>query len=210
MFLQRSLEERTRRWQPARFSRVVVYMRRLFLVLTLAGVSALAQTRERVRPVPGMRIVPGAQSAEMAVKQAMEQLAATKKSYDRDVEVLNFLRGADDALADAMQPSNAIQKAYEAVEKAKALFPEFLVMQGVIKMERELESARRSPIGADFGRLRSILRDEALGPAVRLAARNALRLQEETLAWTRVQELIAAHVRALTEVAGESLRAAQK
>jgi hypothetical protein len=196
--------------QPARFSRVVVYMRSLFLVLTLAGVSALAQTRERVRPVPGPRIAGGALTAEMAVKQAMEQLAATKKAYDRDVEVLNFLRGADDALADAMQPSNAIEKAYESVEKAKGSGPDFTVMQGVLKIERELESARRSPIGADFGRLRSVLRDEALGPAIRVAARNALRLQEESLAWLRVQELIAAHVRTLTEISGESLRAAQK
>lgn len=162
-------------------------------------------------PPPGVvRTSGSAQSAEIAVKQAMEQLASFRKMYDRDVEVLNNLRGADDALADAMQPSNAIQKAYESVEHAKALGPDFLVMQGVIKIERELESARRSPMSADFGRLRSVLRDEALGPAIRLVARNALRLQEETLAWMRVQELIAAHVRTMTEIAGESLRAAQK
>ena len=196
--------------QPALFSRVVVYMRRLFLVLTLAGVSALAQTRERINRPPSGQRVPGAAAAEMSVKQAMELLASMKKAYERDVDVLNFLHGADDALADAMQPSNAIQKAYESVEKAKGLGPDFLVMQGVIRIERELESARRSPIGADFGRLRSILRDEALGPAVRVVARNSLRLQEESLAWLRVQELIAAHVRTLTEISGDSLRATQK
>jgi hypothetical protein len=185
-------------------------MRRLFLVLILAGASALAQQpRDRVIRQP-IRVGPGPGVAEAAVKQSMEQLASMRKMYERDIEVLNDLRGADDALADAMQPSIAIQKAYESVVRAHGRNPEFLVLQGVIKTEHELESARRSPIGADFGRLRSILRDEALGPASRLAARNSLRLQEETLAWLKVQDLIGAHMRALTEIAGESLRAAQK
>lgn len=177
----------------------------------LAGVTALAQTRDRInRPPSGQRVPPGANAAEMNVKLAMEQLGSMKKAYERDVDVLNFLHGADDALADAMQPSNALEKAYESVEKAKGLGPDFTVMQGVIRIERELESARRSPIGADFGRLRSVLRDEALGPAIRVVARNSLRLQEESLAWLRVQELIAAHVRTLTEISGDSLRATQK
>jgi hypothetical protein len=188
-------------------------MRRLLIVLTLVSASALAQTSGPPRnrpPVPGFRPGPAVQSAEMAVKQAMEQLANVRKGIERDVEVLNHLRTADDALVDNMQPSNAIQKAYEQVEEAKRLAPDFTVMQGVIKIERELEAARRSPLGADFGHLRSILRDEALGPASRVVARNALRLQEETLAWMKIQELIATHVRTLAEIAGDSLRAAQK
>ena len=45
----------------------------------------------------------------------------------------------------------SVQKAHEEVEKAKLLSPEFNVMQGVIKTERELEGARRSPMTADFG-----------------------------------------------------------
>ena len=195
--------------QPARFSRVVVYMRRLFVLLMLVSVAAFSQT-SRNRP-PGPRpTFPGAQSAEMAVKQSMEQLAAMKKFVDRDAEVLGHLRTADDALADAMQPSIAIQKAYEEVVKAKSLNPEFLVMQGVIKSERELEGARRSPVSADFGHIRSVLRDEALGPATRVVIRHAQRLQEETVAWIKVQELIAAHLRALSEIASSSLQASQK
>src|SRR5436305_8967187 len=84
--------------QPALFSRVVVYMRRLFIVLILACASALAQTpppRNRP-PVPGFRPGPAVQTAEMAVKQAMEQLANVRKGIERDVEVLNHLRTADD------------------------------------------------------------------------------------------------------------------
>jgi len=186
-------------------------MRRLFVVLMLLGAPLLAQTRER-RPPAGYRITPnlGAQSAEAAVKQAMEQLVTMKKAVDRDIEVLTHLRAADAALVDNMQPTVSIQKAYEEVEKAKALNPEFNVMQGVIKNERELEAARRSPIGADFGHLRTILRDEALGPASRVVVREALRLQEETAAWMKVQELIAAHVRMLSDIASDSLRAAQR
>jgi len=186
-------------------------MRRLFVVLMLLAAPLLAQTRER-RPPVGYRTPPnlGAQSAEAAVKQAMEQLVTMKKVVDRDIEVLTHLRAADAALVDNMQPTVSIQKAYEEVEKAKALNPEFNVMQGVIKNERELEGARRSPIGADFGHLRTILRDEALGPASRVVVREALRLQEETAAWMKVQELIAAHVRALSDIASDSLRAAQR
>jgi hypothetical protein len=198
--------------QPALFSRVVVYMRRLFLiVLTLASASALAQTPPpRNRPPAGFRPSATAQSAEMSVKQAAEQLAYSRKGLERDVDVLTHLRAADDALVDNMQPSTAIQKAYDEVEQAKRLGPEFLVMQGVIKAERELEAARRSPIGADFGKLRTVVRDEALGPAMRLVIRNAQRLQEETVAWIKVQEQIGTYLRTLSEVAGASLQAAQK
>ena len=142
-------------------------MRKLVLVLILVSVSALAQTsgRDRRPPMGARPYPPGAQAAEMSVKQAMEQLASARKTYERDVEVLNHLRAADDALVDTMQPNAAIQKAYEEVEQAKRLNPEFNVLQGVIKVERELEGARRSPISADFGHLRSVLRDDAFGPA---------------------------------------------
>lgn len=148
-------------------------------------------------------------TAEMAVKSALEQLAVDKKLFERDIQVLVHLHQADDALSDTMQPANAIQKAYDHVGKAKSLEPEFLVMQGVIKIHQELESARRSAGMADFGRLRTILR-EAEGPAARVAARNALMLEEEILAWMKVQELISQHVRSVSEIVGESLRAAQQ
>lgn len=196
--------------QPALFSRVRVYMRRLFVLVTIVATPLLAQPRERRQPP--YRIPPnaGAGTAEAAVKQAMEQLANVRKAFERDLEVLTHLRTADAALVDNMQPTVSVQKAYEEVEKAKLLNPEFTVMQGVIKAERELEGARRSPIGADFGHLRLVLRDEALGPASRLVVRNALRLQEETTAWIKVQELIAAHLHALNDIASESLRESQK
>jgi uncharacterized membrane-anchored protein len=148
--------------------------------------------------------------AEIAVKQASEQLVAIKKICERDIAVLAHLRAADDALADAMQPANAVQKAYEEVGAAKGLGPEFFVMQGVMRTERALEDARRSPMTADFGRLRSTLRDEAVGPASRVAVRDALRLEDEALAWLKVQQLIADHLRALSEISSQSLRAAER
>lgn len=172
-----------------------------FLILVSHQVSAQ-------RP-PVRRFAQPALTAEMAVKSAMEQLAAEKRIFERDIQILAHLHQADDALADAMQPSNAIQKAYDHVDKAKSLDPEFFVKQGVIKVHQELEVARRSPGMADFGRLRMFLR-EAEGPAARVATRNALRLEEEIFAWMKVQELISQHVRAVSEIAGESLRAAQQ
>jgi hypothetical protein len=147
-------------------------------------------------------------TAESAIKQAMDQLAGEKKVFDRDVDVLRHLRASDDALNDPMQPHNAVQKAYEEVEAAKALNPEFLVLQGTIKAERELELARQSPASTDFGRLRGIIRSEAIGAAARLVARNGARLQEDTLAWLKVQELISSHLRVVAEISAESLRAA--
>ncbi|HKS24058.1 MAG TPA: hypothetical protein VJZ76_14740 [Thermoanaerobaculia bacterium] len=187
-------------------------MRRLFVVLMLAAVAAFSQTPpgRRVRP-PGPRPnFPGAENAEMSVKQSMERLASERKTFETDAAVLGHLRTADDALVDAMQPSNALQKAYEEVIEAKRLGPDFTVLQGVIAAERELEGARRSPISADFGHLRTVVRNEALGPATRVVIRNAQRLQEETVAWMKVQELIAAHVRTLSDIASQSLQASQK
>ena len=185
-------------------------MRNVYVALVLAAISVPMLAQRSAAPPRVLRPLVGAQTAEMAVKQAAEQLVNLKKIFDRDIAVLGHLRAADEALADPMQPTVAIQKAYEHVVAAKALNPEFLVLQGVIRSERELEGARRSPISADFGRLRSIIRDEALGPASRLAAGNALRLEEDALAWIKVQELISGHLRMLSEIAGESLRASQK
>ncbi len=157
-------------------------------------------------PRPSM----SADAAEIAVKQAAEQLTIIKKICERDVDVLRHLRTADDALTDPMQPTNAVQKAYEEVDAAKSLNPEFLVYQGVIRAEREVEGARRSPMTADFGHLRSVLRTEALGPASRVAVRDALRLQDEALAWLKVQQLIADHLRAIAEISNQTLRASEQ
>jgi hypothetical protein len=159
------------------------------------------------------RVVPRnmlAGSAESAIRQAMDMLVAEKKMFDRDLEVLRDLHGAEDALVDPTQPNNAIQKSYEQVDAAKALNPDFLVMQGVITSQRALEQARLSPASTDFGRLRGIIRSEALAPAARLVARNGARLQDETLAWIKIQELISSHLRSLAEISAESLRAAQQ
>lgn len=168
----------------------------------------LAQSPRRViRPMgPNMQ----AGTAESAVKQAMDQLVAEKKAYERDLEVLQRLRNADVALTDPMQPNNAIQKALDEVEVAKGLAGDLTVKLGVIKIAQELEAARRSPLSADFGRLRGILRSEAAGPAVRLVARNGAKLAEDSLAWIKVQELISSHLRSLAEISAESLRATQQ
>jgi len=151
-----------------------------------------------------------ADTAEAAVKQAMQQLVEIKKICERDVGVLAHLRAADDALADPMQPDNAVQKAYEEVGAAKALVPEFFVMQGVIRSQRALEDARRSPMTADFPRLRATVRDEAVGPASRVAVRDAIRLEDEALAWLKVQQLIADHLRSISEISSQSLRAVER
>ena len=66
--------------------------------------------------------------AESAIKQAMEALVEERKIYERDVAVLREIRQADDALTDPMQPSNAIQKAYDHIDKAKTFMPELVVM----------------------------------------------------------------------------------
>ena len=177
-----------------------------FLALTIVCAPMLAQT-------PTRRIFAGQQfpaQAESAIKQAAVQLGDQKRIFERDLEVMNHLRIADDALADNMQPSAAVQKAFDHVDKAKSLSPEITVLQGVIRVHKEIDAARRSPASADFGRLRSLLRDEALRPASRVVVRNALRLEEETLAWIKVQELVSAHLRTLSEIAGESLRASER
>jgi hypothetical protein len=185
-------------------------MRRFAIALSLVTVAGSIAAQPSPRPMRGPRPSMTADIAEGAVKQAMQQLGEIKKISERDIGVLTHLRAADDALTDAMQPANAIQKAYEEVGAAKALGPEFFVMQGVIKSERVLEDARRSPMSADFGHTRSVLRDEALGPASRVAVRDALRLEDEMLAWLRVQQLIAEHLRSISEISNQSLRATER
>ena len=184
-------------------------MHRYALVILMAfslPLFAEAPQRRIVRPAA----TPLADTAESAIKQAAEQLTTIKKIIERDTAVLEHLRTADSALADTMQPFNSVQKAYEEVQAAKSLGPEFLVMQGIIRVERDLESAKLSPATADFAHLRSVLRNDGLGPAARAAIRDATRLQDELLAWLRVQQLIADHVRALSEISNQTLRASEQ
>lgn len=178
------------------------------LTLLLASLPLAAQPRPRMPH--SSSAAQRAQSAEIAVKEAAEELGAAKKSAERDLKIFARLRAADEALADSMQPSTSIEKAHDEVSEAERLVPEFLVEQGVIRIRQDLETARRSPGTADFDRLRSVLRNEAMRPAARVVIQNAMRLQEQTLAWIRVQQLIADHVRELSEITGESLRAVEK
>ena len=184
-------------------------MRSFAIAVSLAAL-AVPMAAQPSRGRPPRPASPNADVAEAAVKQAAMQLGELKRVAEKDVNVLMHLRTADDALVDPMQPTNAVQKAYEEVDAAKGLGPDFLVMQGVVKTERALEDARRSPMSADLGRVRATLRDEALGPAARVAVRNAIRLEDEMLAWLRVQQLIADHLRQISEISNQSLRAAER
>lgn len=176
--------------------------------MLLVASQLFAQPRPRMlhAAVASQRV----QSAEVAVKQAMEDLAEAKKVAERDLKVFAHLRAADDALADTMQPANAIGKAFEQVSEAERLVPDFLVQQGVLRIRQELESAQRSPGTADFGHLRAVLRGDAMGPAARVVVRNAMSLQQDALSWIKVQQLIADHLRELSEITGESLRAVER
>jgi len=175
-------------------------------VLVLFAVPLFGQRSQRPRyfssPQPAI--------AEQAVKTAMDALANEKKLYDRDLSVLQHIVAADEALGDTMQPNNAIQKALDEMTAAKVLMPEFVVMQGVDKAYAALEDARRSPFAADFSHLRSVVHSEAQDPAVHAVARNAAKLQDDILGWIKVQELISAHLRGLTEISAASARAAQQ
>ncbi|HET8772450.1 MAG TPA: hypothetical protein VFP80_01615 [Thermoanaerobaculia bacterium] len=182
-------------------------MRRLLVVLavTLVSTTLLAQRR------PGrMPISDGAPAAEGAVKQSMGRVVAEKKAMDRDLQILTHIRAGDRALTDPMQPTVALEKAHEEISEAGRLNVDFFVGQGLSRVRRGLEDARRSPATADFGRLRSLVQEQALGPSSRLVVRNATRLQEEMLAWIQVQELIALHLKNLAEITGESLRASDE
>jgi hypothetical protein len=140
----------------------------------------------------------------------MERLGAEKKAMDRDLAVLAHIRAGDRALTDPMQPTIAVEKAHEELSEAGRLNVDFLVGQGLIRVRQGLEDARRSPATADFGRLRSLIQEQALGPSSRLVVRNATRLQEETLAWIQLQDLIATHLKTLAQITGESLRASNE
>lgn len=148
-------------------------------------------------------------SAQRAVMEAAHRFGETKKTLERDLLVLGHLENADAALVDVMQRGVALQKAYEEVIEAERLGPEFLVRQGVIRAREELDGARRNASSADVGRVRAVLREEALGPARRLVARNAVNLQERSLEWLRVQEAIASHLREMAEFTSESLQRSQ-
>lgn len=187
-------------------------MRRILVVLVVTFVSMFVSTgldaqqpRRRMPPPTG-----NAQSAEMAVKDAMARLIEEKKAIERDLKVLGHIRTADSALVDAMQPTIAVQKAFEEIAEAERLNGDFLLEQGLIRVRQALEEARRSPASANFEQLRSRIRDHALGPSSRVVVRNALRLQEETLAWMRVQELMAMHLKTLADITGDSLRASDQ
>src|SRR6266851_3552550 len=94
-----------------------VKMRRSAIAISIATVAfpILAQTQPPPRVVRAERSLQTSGVAEVAVKQAAEQLVGLRKICERDVAVLAHLRAADDALADAMQPANVVQKAYEEV-----------------------------------------------------------------------------------------------
>lgn len=150
-----------------------------------------------------------AMQAESLIRSAAQNLAAAKAAHDRDMKILRHLRSAEESLTDSMQRHATIQKAWEHVSAAEDLVTDFTVKQGVIRTRQELDVARRSPASADFERLRSTLRSEAVGPAVRLIVRRASELQEDLLAWIKIQELIASHLRQLSEITYEGLRESQ-
>ena len=166
-----------------------------------------AQRPQRRPMTPGIQ---SAQNAEMAIRLAAERLAEMRKAVERQLQVLAHVRSSDAALVDAMQPTVAVQEAYEHLIKAESLNQDPFVRQGLMRARQTSDAARKSPGTADFGQLRSVIREEALGPASRLAMRSATALQDETLAWMTVQELIAIHLKTLSEITGEALRAAQE
>ncbi|HKB78545.1 MAG TPA: hypothetical protein VKH35_02400 [Thermoanaerobaculia bacterium] len=182
-------------------------MRRLsiVLILVLMPLAAAAQTDQRPRVVRSMR-GPGPATAEGAVKQSMQRLGEIKKDFDRDFLIVGHLRAADAALTDPMQPSNAVQKAYEEVDAAKLISVDFVVTQGITHAEEEIDNARRSPGSADFGRLRSILRSEATTLALRLLLRRTADLEDETFAWIHVQQMISDHLQNLSEITSQAVR----
>jgi hypothetical protein len=182
-------------------------MRHVGLAFLLVSMPLFAQTKI-VRPARPATFL--ADNAESALKQAMDQFGALKQACERDVSVLAHVRAADAALTDPMQPSNAVQKAWEELETAKQQQPDFVVYQGIVKAEREVENAKLSPMTADFPHLRVVLRDNALGPAARVVVRDASSLQAESMAWLHVQQLIGDHVRALSEVTAAALKASDQ
>lgn len=176
------------------------------LIVVLHTAVAVAQPRQPRR----MQLRGAAERAEMVVKDAAEELTRASEIYERDVKVLAHLRAAQKALADAMQPSAAIEKAWDHTSKAAGLVSSDpgAVGQMTLRAHAAVENARRSPGTADFDRLRSMVQD-AIDPAARVAAANALELEDQILDWIKVQQMISNHLRRMSEIAGDSLRAAQ-
>ncbi|HEX2833723.1 MAG TPA: hypothetical protein VHW00_11990 [Thermoanaerobaculia bacterium] len=175
-------------------------------LLILTSVCLSAQPRDRRATFHN----PQAASVETQVKQATLWLGDQKKEIDRDLHVLSELRTADDALTDPMQPSVALQKALDHISKAETFVSDFPTRQGIVRIRQQLEAANRSPASADFGRLRTTLQGEAIRPAARVVAQLGAKLTEDSLAWLTAQELIAGHLRQLTETAAECLRETTK
>lgn len=178
----------------------------IFTVVTLmcAG-SAFTQ------PVAWRSPMKHAQPAETAIQAAMEQLGRERKIVEREVLILKHLHVADDALTDPMQPSVSIQKAFDEVSEATRLnSTDMRVRNGVVEVLQVIVDARKSPTSADFGRLRGILRTEATGPATRYALRITAALQEETIAWLRVQRLIGDHLAELADIQGGTLQTSMR
>jgi hypothetical protein len=109
-----------------------------------------------------------------------------------------------------MQPGIAVEKAYEQMAEAERKNANPYLAPAIIRARQVLEDARRSPASADFGRLRALVRDEALGPFQRHVVRGANALHDETVAWLNVQELIATHLKSLADLTSEGLRAADE
>lgn len=172
------------------------------VVLVFLAFASSAQPRHRAHS--------GAEAGERALSLAARQLELMKSTYDRDIAVLGHLRAAQEAVADAMQPSAAVEKAHGHLAKAEGLLESggSAVYHPVLEALQALESARRSPSTADFDRLRGLILRAAV-PASRVAARNALDLEEQILDWIKVQQGISDHLRRMSEIAGESLRASQ-
>ncbi len=186
-------------------------MRILVMLMTITlSIPMLAQSTPPRRIIPRASRGQEAEAAESYIKQAAEQLLPIKKRFDRDLAILHHINNVDEALSDESQPYNAIQKACDEIDEAKRLEPDFLVKQGVVASQQALDQARRGPGSADFSRLRTLVRTEAAAPALRAVARNGALLQEELLAWIKVQELISAHLRSLAEISAESVRVTQQ
>jgi hypothetical protein len=184
-------------------------MRRLVLLVSLALLALVLPVVAQPSRRPSRTIV-RTDAAEAAIRVAADQLANDRRGIERDVAVLRHLRAADAALTDPMQPTNAVQKAYEEVSEAKRLAPDFAALQGVITVQEALEDARRSPGAVDFARLRSLLRTGALAPAARVVVRNSLRLQDETVGWLKIQQMVGDHLRMLSDLGSDSLRAVEE
>jgi hypothetical protein len=176
------------------------------MLVVLCSAAATAQPSGQSRRVPDKEFT---YTVETAVRGATERLGQQLKFYAQDTQVLRLLREADDVLSDTMQPSASIQAALDRVQKAEGLASDVFLKNGLVEARNQLEAARRSPGSADFGRLRTMLLEDCIRPALRICLRNATRLQNETQAWLEVQDLIGAQLQLLSEAAYQSLSATQ-